>query len=518
MSQFHTLTVKSIVRQTDKAVSITFDVPKSLEYQFAFKAGQYVTLKAVINGMVIRRDYSLSSSPKSGNLTVTIKEIDKGVFSTYANKTLQSGESLGVSVPNGRFTYTPQSNVGCVVAFAAGSGITPIMSIARTVLETDNGSDFVLVYGNKNPEKTIFQKEIMELQALHLERFKIQFVYSESDEEGALFGRIDEGVVNSVLKDNVDLDQSQLFYLCGPEGMIKTASAVLSDNGVQDARVLFELFTAPSVAPISSVTISDGQAEITILVDDEETTLMMPQNQTILEAALENDIDAPGRSKKKALTKGGVFYALRPTTERYADVFRSLGFSLSLENISFPPPKQYPFSILKALDGLSAPVIGIAPFAAHMSKTYSKSNMEKVIYELQKEYKILLFGGGTEEIEKLQELALSSLNVFSVAGKFTLGEELDIISNLNVMLSMDSSNGHLAAMLGIKVVTLWGVTHPFAGFAPFNQEPINNLLADRIEYPRIPTSIYGNIFPKGYELAIETIHPEVVVQAVKNSL
>lgn len=225
-----------------------------------------------------------------------------------------------------------------------------------------------------------------------------------------------------------------------------------------------------------------------------------------------------GRSKKKALTKGGVFYALRPTTERYADVFRILGFSLSLENISFPPPKQYPFSILKALDGLSAPVIGIAPFAAHMSKTYSKSNMEKVIYELQKEYKILLFGGGTEEIEKLQELALSSLNVFSVAGKFTLGEELDIISNLNVMLSMDSSNGHLAAMLGIKVVTLWGVTHPFAGFAPFNQEPINNLLADRIEYPRIPTSIYGNIFPKGYELAIETIHPEVVVQAVKNSL
>ena len=293
MSQFHTLTVKSIVRQTDKAVSITFDVPKSLEYQFAFKAGQYVTLKAVINGMVIRRDYSLSSSPKSGNLTVTIKEIDKGVFSTYANKTLQSGESLGVSVPNGRFTYTPQSNVGCVVAFAAGSGITPIMSIARTVLETDNGSDFVLVYGNKNPEKTIFQKEIMELQALHLERFKIQFVYSESNEEGALFGRIDEGVVNSVLKDNVDLDQSQLFYLCGPEGMIKTASAVLSDNGVQDARVLFELFTAPSVAPKSSVTISDGQAEITILVDDEETTLMMPQNQTILEAALENDIDAP---------------------------------------------------------------------------------------------------------------------------------------------------------------------------------------------------------------------------------
>ena len=225
-----------------------------------------------------------------------------------------------------------------------------------------------------------------------------------------------------------------------------------------------------------------------------------------------------GRSERKALINGEFFYALRSTTERYADVFRSLGFSLSLDNTSFHPPKQLPFSLLKDLEGFSGAVIGIAPFAAHLSKTYSLSNMKKVIHELQKEHKILLFGGGTGEVIKLQELALSSSNVFSVAGKFTLEEELDIISNLNVMLSMDSSNGHLAAMLGIKVVTLWGVTHPFAGFAPFNQEPINNLLADRIEYPRIPTSIYGNSFPKGYELAIQTIHPEVVIEAVRNNL
>ena len=293
MADFHTLKIQSIVRQTDKAVSITFEVPKSLEYLFTFKAGQYVTLKGLVNETVIRRDYSLSSSPNSGDLTVTIKEIDKGVFSTYANKTLQTGESLEVSVPNGRFIYTPKSNLNSVVAFAAGSGITPVMSIARAVLEAGNGCDFVLVYGNKSPEKTIFKKEILELQALHLERFKVQFVYSESNEEGALFGRIDKSTVNYVLKNQVQLEESMLFYLCGPEGMIKTVSSLLSNNGVQNERVLFELFTAPSAERTSSVATSDGQAEITILVDEEETTLVMPQNQTILEVALANNIDAP---------------------------------------------------------------------------------------------------------------------------------------------------------------------------------------------------------------------------------
>tara|TARA_B110000259_G_scaffold130102_1_gene146789 strand:- start:834 stop:1160 length:327 start_codon:yes stop_codon:yes gene_type:complete len=108
--------------------------------------------------------------------------------------------------------------------------------------------------------------------------------------------------------------------------------------------------------------------------------------------------------------------------------------------------------------------------------------------------------------------------VFSVAAKFSLEHELDIISNLKVMLSMDSSNGHMAAMLGVNVVTLWGVTHPYAGFAPFNQDVTNNLLADRFKYPKIPTSIYGNTFPEGYELAIETIPVKSVLEAVNSNL
>ena len=144
--------------------------------------------------------------------------------------------------------------------------------------------------------------------------------------------------------------------------------------------------------------------------------------------------------------------------------------------------------------------------------------METVLFELQKDSKVLLFGGGSEETKQLEVLASKHANVCCVAGKFNLTQELDIISNLKVMLSMDSSNGHMAAMFGVKVVTLWGVTHPFAGFAPFNQINGNNLLSDQTQYPKIPTSIYGNRFPEGYELAIQTIPVERIVKKVKENL
>ena len=225
-----------------------------------------------------------------------------------------------------------------------------------------------------------------------------------------------------------------------------------------------------------------------------------------------------GRSQKRALTDGVNFSPLRSTPERYADVFRSLGFSFKLNTPSFRAPKKLANSILSVLERFSSAVIGIAPFAAYASKTYPILKMDKVISELQKKHIILLFGGGAEESLQLQKLASKYTNVFSVAGKFSLDHELDIISNLKVMLSMDSSNGHMAAMLGVKVVTLWGVTHPHAGFAPFNQDVTNNVLSDRVKYPKIPTSIYGNSFPEGYELAIETIPVKSVLEAVNSNL
>lgn len=291
MAQFHSLKIKSILRQTDKAVSITFEVPTALKADFAFTAGQYITLKTVIDAKEIRRDYSLSSSPQSESLTVTVKEIENGVFSSYANTQLKTGDTLEVGTPNGRFIYDPKTDTSnTIVAFAAGSGITPIMSIARTVLETD--SNFVLIYGNKSPKETIFYDEILKLQTLHSNRFMVQFVYSETDEKDALFGRIDSGNVQYILKNNIAVNNSQKFYLCGPEGMINTVNGILTEKGVVASKVLFELFTASEVKTTSTST-NEGDSNITILVDEEETTLVMSQKQTILDAALANNLDVP---------------------------------------------------------------------------------------------------------------------------------------------------------------------------------------------------------------------------------
>lgn len=293
MAQFHSLNIKSILRQTDKAVSITFEVPTSLKTDFSFSAGQYITLKTVIDAKEVRRDYSLSSSPHSESLTVTVKEVENGVFSAYANTQLKAGDSLEVSTPNGRFVYDPKTDAeNTIVAFAAGSGITPIMSIARTALETNTDSNFVLVYGNKSPKETIFYDEILNLQSLYGNRFKVQFVYSEADEKDALFGRIDNGNVQFVLKNTIILNDSHKFYLCGPEGMINTVNTILIEKGVEPSKILFELFTASATkSPISDA--NEGDSNVTIIVDEEETTLVMSQQQTILEACLANDLDVP---------------------------------------------------------------------------------------------------------------------------------------------------------------------------------------------------------------------------------
>ena len=162
--------------------------------------------------------------------------------------------------------------------------------------------------------------------------------------------------------------------------------------------------------------------------------------------------------------------------------------------------------------------IGIAPFAAFKSKMYPLDKMVDVIDALSKDYKILLFGGGEKEISFLQPLADTYENVINLAGKLSLEEELNVISNLDIMLSMDSGNGHLAAMLGKKVITVWGVTHPFAGFTPFNQPDNYQLLSDRDKFPKIPTSIYGNKFPDGYEQAAGSISPEEIVSKIKDEI
>ncbi len=223
-----------------------------------------------------------------------------------------------------------------------------------------------------------------------------------------------------------------------------------------------------------------------------------------------------GRAEKKALVSGKLHQPLKTSHQRYADVFLCLGYEIDLSNPEFPEKVILSEKLISIFGKGSKKRIGIAPFAAHEGKMYPLYLMKIVIESLSKDYQILLFGGGKYEAEILNQFETDFKNTANLAGKLTLDEELDVISNLDVMLSMDSGNAHLAAMSGIKVITIWGVTHPFAGFAPFNQPEDYALLADRKKYPKIPTSVYGNKYPENYKEAAGSIPPEIVIEKIKS--
>lgn len=226
-----------------------------------------------------------------------------------------------------------------------------------------------------------------------------------------------------------------------------------------------------------------------------------------------------GRAEKKALTaeNNKVFKQLKSTPQRYADVFGDLGYPIDLDKPQFPPKQKLSPNTLALTGKNLLKWVGIAPFAQHPGKVYPLDLMEEVIEKLSQSgnIQIFLFGGGKAEIEKLEHLSSKYENVNSVAGKLRFEEELALISNLDSMISMDSGNAHLAAIYGIPVVTLWGVTHPYAGFAAYNQPWENHLLPNLYDYPKIPTSIYGNKIPEGYEEVMRSISPESVVSKLE---
>lgn len=230
-----------------------------------------------------------------------------------------------------------------------------------------------------------------------------------------------------------------------------------------------------------------------------------------------------GRAEKKALTRAEnkVFQPVKTMVERHVETFKKLGFSINLSNPKFPEKAVLSEEVV-AISGQknNQKWIGIAPFAQYESKVYPLDLMQNVVdnLALKSNTKIFLFGGGKEETEKLNILVKQRGNIVVVAGKLKFNQELQLISNLDVMLSMDSGNAHIAAMLGIKVITLWGATHPFAGFAPFNQPLENCLTADRNQYPLLPTSVYGNKKVVGYEDVMRSISVESIVEKVNLEL
>ena len=229
-----------------------------------------------------------------------------------------------------------------------------------------------------------------------------------------------------------------------------------------------------------------------------------------------------GREGKKELTRSEnkIFKQLPTMFERHVKVFEELGFPLNLSQPEFPEKAKLDTAVLEIIGNQSQKLIGIAPFAQYDSKVYPIDLMTEVISTLAQNpnHKILLFGGGKKEIDVLDSLSKPFENVINMAGKIKFQQELQLISNLDVMLSMDSGNAHIAAMLGIKVITLWGATHPYAGFLPFNQSLEDALTSDRNQYPKLPTSVYGNKIVEGYEDAMRSISPEKVAAKIQEQI
>jgi ring-1,2-phenylacetyl-CoA epoxidase subunit PaaE len=292
MSDFHSLTISEVNTETPNAVSISFSVPEQLNDIFRFKAGQYITIKHIHNGTELRRAYSICSSPASGTLRIGVKAVDGGAFSQYANTVLQVGDTLEVMPPQGKFTLeaAPEKSQE-YIAFAAGSGITPVLSLVTTALEENSNARFVLVFGNRSLEETMFHKDLLQLTAKYPERLYIEFIYSRRQEGDAMFGRIERSTVNYILKSKFAERNFDAYYLCGPEPMIDEVTSVLKEHGINEKQIHSELFTTSEEGLL--VEKHEGDTQVTVTLDDEEFTFSMPQTKSVLDAALDEGLDAP---------------------------------------------------------------------------------------------------------------------------------------------------------------------------------------------------------------------------------
>ncbi len=291
MADFHKVHIQEVTQETANAVSVLFDIPNNLQQDFNFNAGQYITLQTNIKGEEVRRAYSICSTPKSGAIRVAIKAVENGTFSQYATSDLKAGDEIEIAAPEGRFELIPEPNKN-YIAFAAGSGITPILSMLKTVLEDEASTTFTLVYGNRTAADTIFYDELNALKEQYPNQFKLHYIFSREDVKNQLRGRIDKSVTNYFVKNMYKETTFDAAFLCGPEEMINEVTNTLKTNNFTKENIHFELFTV-SVDEEAAAEVKEGTIEITIMLDDEETTFNMQQTDDILAAALRNDLDPP---------------------------------------------------------------------------------------------------------------------------------------------------------------------------------------------------------------------------------
>ena len=328
--KFHDLKIKSVVKETKDSVVIDIDVPVGLQEEFAFIPGQYLALETRINGEDVRRSYSLCSAPFENEWKVAVKKVEGGKFSTYANEDLKAGETVSVMTPDGNFKLvTAEGNSNHYVAFAAGSGITPVMSMIKAVLKEEPESKFTLFFGNRNVESIIFREELEDLKNQYLERLSLHHILSKEKLGSPLFyGRIDAEKCNKFSSVFFDANEVAGFFLCGPSQMIFTVRDELKNMGIDAAKIHFELFTTDDIKVEKKEEKEsfdpNQESMVTIILDEESFDMPLSYGgKSILDAALEAGADLPYACKggvcstcKAKITDGEVVmdlnYALEP--------------------------------------------------------------------------------------------------------------------------------------------------------------------------------------------------------------
>ncbi len=296
MPTFHDIQVQGVHRETAESVVVALDVPEPLRPAFQFAAGQYLTLRATIDGEDIRRSYSLCSSPGDGAWHVGIKKVPGGKFSTYANDVLKAGDTLQVMDPQGRFVLAEgmgKHHVG----FAAGSGITPILSQIKDILSTDPKSSYTLFYANKTASSTMFREVIQDLKDLHLDRLRVFYLLTREPVDATLLsGRLDQARCTELMKEFCRGTSVDAAYLCGPESMILGCKEALFAFGLSEDQIRFELFTSAGAAnPQTQKTeaASGGGVPMQIVLDGVTTSVSLEKDKNMLDAALDAGLDAP---------------------------------------------------------------------------------------------------------------------------------------------------------------------------------------------------------------------------------
>lgn len=294
--RFHSLRIKEVRRETPECVSLAFELPADLAAEYRFVQGQHLNVRAMLGAEEVRRSYSICSGVDDGELRVAIKKVPGGRFSSWANERLAAGDAIDVMTPEGRF-FTPldAGQSKHYVAFAAGSGITPVLSLARSTLAREPGSRFTLVYGNRRLASTMFHEALCELKDRYLARFALYNVFSREEQEAELLnGRIDAAKTRAFLEALIPVDDIDEAFVCGPASMIDEVEGALLAAGVPRSHVHVERFGVPGAAAAAVDDTEAAEARVTLIVDGVRREIDFHRGQhSILEAGRAAGIDLP---------------------------------------------------------------------------------------------------------------------------------------------------------------------------------------------------------------------------------